>query len=313
MNSSKRCVVRNEYQQRRGAMELQQLRYFREVAEREHVTRAAENLFVSQSAISRGVTQLEEELGVPLFYRQGRAVVLSPYGRSFLEHVTRALSILESGKRLLSEQTGKESGTVSLGFLHSLGIEMVPGLIKEYRRKHPRIQFTLLVQRSGEMLMKELVAGSIDLCLSVPGMFGQNDVRWSHLLDEELLIALPQTHRLAARRTLNMRELSSEPFLALSPEHTLRIIFDKVCADASFLPKIAFEGMDIATLRGLIGAGLGIGLFPPAPARLAGVVEIKLSPARPIRPLGIGWVDHRYLPASAIEFRKFVVSKFHGE
>jgi len=71
-------------------MELQQLRYFREVAEREHVTRAAENLFVSQSAISRAVTQLEEELGVPLFYRQGRAVVLSPYGREFLEYVTRS-------------------------------------------------------------------------------------------------------------------------------------------------------------------------------------------------------------------------------
>lgn len=294
-------------------MELQQLKYFHEVAEREHVTRAAEKLFVSQSAISRAVTQLEEELGVPLFYRQGRAVVLSPYGRSFLEHVTRALSVLESGKRLLSEQTGEESGTVSLGFLHSLGIEMVPRLIKEYRRKHPRIQFTLLVQRSGEMLMKELVAGSIDLSLSVPGMFGHSDVRWSHLLDEKLLIAVPETHRLAARRTLHMRELSSEPFLALSPEHTLRIIFDKLCADASFSPKIAFEGMDIATLRGLIAAGLGIALLPPAPARFAGVVEIKLSPARPIRPLGIGWVDDRYLPPSAIQFRKFVVSKFHGE
>lgn len=294
-------------------MELQQLRYFREVAEREHVTRAAERLFVSQSAVSRAVTQLEEELGVPLFYRQGRAVVLSPYGRSFLEHVARALSILESGKRLLGEQTGDESGTVSLGFLHSLGVEMVPRLIKEYRRKHPKIQFTLLVQRSGEMLMKELVAGGIDLCLSVPGMFGQSDVRWIHLLDEELLIAMPQKHRLAARRTLNMSELSSEPFLALSPEHTLRIIFDKVCAAASFLPKIAFEGMDIATLRGLIAAGLGIGLLPPAAARFAGVVEINLSPTRPIRPLGIGWVDDRYLPASAIEFRKFVVSKFHGE
>ena len=80
-------------------MELQQLKYFREVAEREHVTRAAEKLFVSQSAISRAVTQLEKELGVPLFYRQGRAVVLSRYGRLFLEHVNRALSILESGKR----------------------------------------------------------------------------------------------------------------------------------------------------------------------------------------------------------------------
>ena len=294
-------------------MELQQLRYFREVAEREHVTRASEKLFVSQSAVSRAVTQLEEELGVPLFYRQGRTLVLSPYGRVFLEHVNRALSILESGKWLLSEQAGEESGTVSLGFLHSLGIEMVPRLIKEYRRKHPRIQFALLVQRSGETLMEELVAGSIDLCLSVPGMFGQSDVSWSHLLDQELLIVMSHRHRLAAKRTLNLRELSSEPFLSFSPKHTLRIIFDKVCAHASFSPKIAFEGMDVATLRGLIAAGLGIALLPPSPARFPGIVEIKLSQTRPVRPLGIGWVENRYLPPCAVAFRKFVVSKFRGD
>src|SRR6202034_3239900 len=292
-------------------MELQQLKYFREVAKRDHVTRAAEKLFVSQSAISRAVTQLEGELGVPLFYRQGRAVVLSPYGRVFLDHVTQALSILENGKRLLSEQTGEESGTVSLGFLHSLGIEMVPRLIKEYCRKHPKIQFTLLVQRSGEMLMEELVGGGIDLCLSVPGMFGQSDVRWNHLMDEKLLIALPKTYRLAARRSLSMKELSSEPFLALSPEHTLRIIFDRLCADASFVPKIAFEGMDIATLRGLIAAGLGIGLLPSAAVRFRGVVEIKLS-QRPIRPLRIGWIEDRYLSPCAVKFRDFVASNVHG-
>jgi DNA-binding transcriptional LysR family regulator len=231
----------------------------------------------------------------------------------FLDHVTRALNVLESGKRLLNEQTGGESGTVSLGFLHSLGIEMVPRLIKEYRRKHPRIQFTLLVQHSGELLMEELVAGSIDLCLSVPGMFAQSDVAWSHLLDEELLIAMPQSHRLATKRTVNLRELSSEPFLALSPEHTLRIIFDTLCADSSFLPKIAFEGMDVATLRGLIAAGLGIALLPPSPARFPGIVEIKLSQLRPVRPLGIGWVEDRYLPPCAVEFRKFAVSKFQVE
>ena len=293
-------------------MELQQLKYFREVAEREHVTRASEKLFVSQSAVSRAVTQLEKELGVPLFYRQGRAVVLSRYGRVFLEHCIRALNVLESGKRLLCEQTGGESGTVSLGFLHSLGVEMVPRLIKEYRRKHTRIQFTLLVQRSGATLMEELFAGNVDLCLSVPGMFGQSDVAWSHLLDEELLIAMLQTHRLAAKRTLNMRELSSEPFLSFSPKHTLRIIFDKVCADSSILPKIAFEGMDVATLRGLAAAGLGIALLPPAPARFPGIVEINLSKPLPIRPLGIGWIKDRYLPPCTIEFRKFVMSKFQA-
>src|SRR3984885_5571908 len=99
-----------------GSMELQQLKYFREVAEREHVTRASEKLFVSQSAVSRAVTQLEKELGVPLFYRQGRAVVLSPYGRILLQHVARAVNILENGKRLLNEQAGKTPDPYPLVF-----------------------------------------------------------------------------------------------------------------------------------------------------------------------------------------------------
>jgi DNA-binding transcriptional LysR family regulator len=239
-------------------MELQQLKYFREVAEQEHVTRAAKKLFVSQSAVSRAITQLEEELGVPLFYRQGRAVALSGCGRSFLEHVIRAQNILESGKRLLSERSGAESGTILLGFLHSLGIEMVPGLVKDYQRKHPKVQF-MLVQHSGKMLMEKLIKGGIDLCLSVPGMFEQSGVCWTHLLDQELVIAMPKTH------------------------------------------------------RGMIAAGIGIGLLPPTPAPFAGIVEVKLSQPRPIRPLGIGWVEDRYLPPCALEFRQFVESRYHGD
>jgi LysR substrate binding domain len=114
------------------------------------------------------------EFGLPImFLKSGIGLQLVDSHRNGV--LLGALSILESGKRVLNEQTGEESRTVSLGFLHSLGIEMVPRLIKEFRRKHPRIQFTLLVQRSGEMLMEELVVGSIDLCLSVPGMFEQSD------------------------------------------------------------------------------------------------------------------------------------------
>jgi LysR family transcriptional regulator, transcription activator of glutamate synthase operon len=290
-------------------MELQQLRYFREVAEREHMTRAAESLFVSQSAISRAVTQLEEELGVPLFYRQGRAVILSPYGRLFLEHVVRALNVLETGKRVLEECSSAESGTITLGFLHSLGSEMVPRLIKEYRQNHSEVQFRL-VQRSGKMVMQDLVEGAVDLCLSVPGMFDQTGIRWTHLLDEELVVAMSQTHRLATRRTLRISELSCEQFLALTPGHTLRVLFDKLCSDASFVPGIVFEAMDIGTLRGMTAVGLGISLLPHAPARVSGIVEIKLSQARPSRPLGIGWVDERYLPPCAVQFRDFVVAKF---
>ena len=97
-------------------MEFQQLKYFRAVAEQEHVTKAAKKLFVSQSALSRAVTQLEEELGVALFHRQGRAVILSRHGKTFLDFVTRAQGILEAGRRQLREESGKETGTVALGF-----------------------------------------------------------------------------------------------------------------------------------------------------------------------------------------------------
>ena len=84
-------------------MELQQLKYFREVAQREHVTRAAEKLFVSQSAISRAVTQLGKGLGVLLFYRQGRAVVLSRYGHPFLKHVNRHSCLRVSTEKLAGQ------------------------------------------------------------------------------------------------------------------------------------------------------------------------------------------------------------------
>ena len=290
-------------------MELQQLKYFRVAAELQHVTRAAEKLFVSQSAISRAITQLEEELGVQLFNRQGRAIVLTRYGKLFLDYVIRAQNVLETARQVIGEETGPESGTISLGFLPSLGLELVPRLIREYRRRYPRIQFTL-VQSPAQTLMGHLHDGRVDLCLSVLGMFDPPGVRWTPLHNEPLVIVLPKTHRLASRRSLRLKELDQETFLSLSPGNTQNLFFAKACAEINFTPKIGFEGMDLGTLRGMIAARLGIGVLPRSPIRVAGIVEIKLSQPRIVRPLGIGWIDERYLPPCAVEFRKFLFSKF---
>lgn len=302
------CVWRNEVRDsEEGFMELQQLKYFRVAAELQHVTRAAEKLFVSQSAISRAVTQLEEELGVQLFSRQGRSIVLTRYGQLFLDQVVRAQNVLENAKQMLSEETGVESGTISLGFLPSLGLELVPKLIKEYRRKYPRIQFTL-IQRSAQLLMEQLNDGSVDLCLSVLDMFNPPGVQWTPLHNEELVIVLPKNHRFSSRRTLRLKELASETFLSLSPDNTLNTIFERACAEASFVPRIAFVGMDLGTLRGMIAAGLGIALLPRSPLRVDGIVEVRLSQPGAVRPLGIAWIEERYLPPCAVAFRSFVSS-----
>ena len=111
--------------------------------------------------------------------------------------------------------------------------------------------------------MEKLIeGGGIDPCLSIHGVFEQGGVRWSHLLDEVLIIAMPRTHRLAAKRTLRMSELSSEPFSCCQLRRHSAYHLRQVCADSSLVPNIAFEAMNIGTLRGMIAAGLGIGLLP---------------------------------------------------
>src|SRR5947208_2509200 len=102
-------------------VEWQQLEYFREVAQHEHITQAASQLSVSQPAVSRSIARLEHELGVPLFERQGRSVKLNRYGRAFLAHVERALAEVSEGQRELSDMVGPVRGTVAIGFIHVVG------------------------------------------------------------------------------------------------------------------------------------------------------------------------------------------------
>lgn len=89
--------------------------------------------------------------------------------------------------------------------------------------------------------------------------------------------------------------------------------FEEACMQAKFTPKIGFEGMDLVTLRGMIAAGLGIGVIPGSPTHLDGVVEVKLSQPRIVGQLGFGWVNNRYLPPCSVAFRDFVASKLSGK
>lgn len=289
-------------------MELQQLRYFRAAAELLHVTRAAEKLFVSQSAVSRAISQLEEELRVPLFDRRGRAVVLTRHGRTLLDHVIRAQNVLDSARQILAEESGVETGRIALGFLPSLGFTLVPNIIKEYRSKYPAVQFKLIQGPSSQDVMDRLEDGSVDLCLSVPSVSDPPGIRWTALHQEDLVVVLPQAHSLAGRRSLQLKELSQETFLVLSRDNTLTTAFEAACAEAKFAPRIGFEGMDLMTLRGMIAAGLGVGVISESPTYVDGIVEVKLSKPRIVGQLGMGWIDKRYLSPCAVAFRDFVAS-----
>lgn len=206
------------------------LAYFAGVARTEHVTRAAQEMRVPQSTLSRAMVRLEQDLGVELFARRGRTVSLTPAGRTFLSSVERALAEIERAAEEVRADADPATGKVAFGFLHTMGSETVPGLIRAFRADHPRVRFSL-VQNYGEAMLEGLRSGELDLCLTSPVPDAPDLV--GRLLDEQKLrLVVPADHRLAARKRIRLAEAADETFVTLEPGYGMRRITDDLCQEA---------------------------------------------------------------------------------
>ncbi|ATW50177.1 LysR family transcriptional regulator [Streptomyces peucetius subsp. caesius ATCC 27952] len=290
------------------ALELApRLAYFAGVARHEHVTRAAQDMGVPQSTLSRAIVRLEADLGVALFARKGRTVSLTPAGRTFLASVERALAEVERAAEAVRTDTDPRSGKVAFGFLHTMGSETVPGLIRAFRADHPRIRFTL-VQNYGEAMIERLRAGELDLCLTSP-VPDAPDLVARRLDEQRLRLVVPDDHRLAGRRRVRLAEAADETFVTLEPGYGLRRITDDLCAQAGFTPRVAFEGEEAETLRGLVAAGLGVALLPPPAVARPGVAELTVTAPRAVREIGVAWLDGHPDTPPVAEFKRFLLSR----
>ncbi|MET9493287.1 LysR family transcriptional regulator [Streptomyces sp. NPDC006552] len=283
------------------------LAYFAGVARTEHVTRAAHEMQVPQSTLSRAIVRLEQDLGVDLFARHGRTVSLTPAGRAFLVPVERALGEVEKAAESVRADADPESGKVAFGFLHTMGTETVPGLLRAFRSDHPRIRFSL-VQNYGEAMLERLRAGELDLCLTSP-VPDAPDLVARRLDEQRLRLVVPEDHRLAARRRVRLAEAADESFVTLEPGYGLRRITDDLCAQAGFTPRIAFEGEEAETLRGLVAAGLGVALLPPPAVPRPGVVELAVTGQRAVREIGVAWLEGHPDTPPVAAFKAFLLSR----
>ncbi|MDF2257852.1 LysR family transcriptional regulator [Streptomyces ferralitis] len=283
------------------------LAQFAAVARHEHVTRAAQELGVPQSSLSRAMVRLEDDLGVTLFARHGRTVSLTPAGRVFLGSVERALDGVERAAETVRADADPATGRVAFGFLHTLGPETVPGLLREFRADHPGVRFQL-VQNYGEAMLEKLRAGELDLCLTAP-LPDAPDLVVRRLDEQRLRLVVPEGHRLAARRRVRLAETADEWFVTLEPGYGLRRITDRLCAEAGFTPKVAFEGEEAETLRGLVAAGLGVALLPPPPVPRPGVAELTVSGPRAVREIGVAWLDGHPDTAPVAAFKRFLLGR----
>ncbi|HLQ73487.1 MAG TPA: LysR family transcriptional regulator [Bacillota bacterium] len=242
-------------------MELRQIKYFIEVAKREHVTEAANALHVAQSAVSRQIFNLESELGVDLFIRQGRNIKLTPIGEMFLEHMEQAMNVIDDAKQIVSEYTDPEKGTVHIGFPSSLSTYILPSALSAFNNEYPTVQFQFK-QDSYDELIEKVKKGNINMALVAPVPPTTSEVSGNIFFTEKVVALLPINHPLASAKELSLNQLKEEAFILFPEGFVLRELVTSSCKQQGFLPKVSFEGQDIDAIKGLVSAGLGISLIP---------------------------------------------------
>lgn len=289
-------------------MDLLQLRYFQEVARRQHITRAAARLRVSQPSLSRSISRLEAELGVPLFERTGRRIQLNRFGEILLAHVDRALRELDEARLELADAAGEERGSVAVA---AETLRAVTDLIARFRVQAPEVRFRLY-QSSAAAMAAQLRAGEIDLALSSQALPGA-DLDSAELFSEEVLLAVPPGHPLARRRTVAVAELADEPFVVTRTGQWQRTLLDRIFAPTGRAPVIACEGDEPAAVRGLVSAGLGIGLLPAISRDTTAsppVGWLQLGAGEATRTLRLYWRRDSYLTGAARRLRQFSIDSF---
>lgn len=281
-------------------MELNQLRYFEAVARHRHFTRAAEELSVAQPSVSQQIAKLEAELGTPLFHRMKRQVVLTPAGEVFLPRARRLLAELEEARAEVQELTGLQKGTLAIGATPSVSTHLLPPVLAVFQRRHPGIR--LVIHEAGSrLLVQALENGELDFAVVILPV-RQPVLETAPLLEEELVLAVPEGHPLARREALELRELRDVPFVMFREGYDLRDATLAASRRLGFEPLIAVEGGEMDSVLRLVAAGLGVAVVPEMVIDpWAGLVGVRIAQPRLSRTIGLARRRDRYLSAAARE------------
>ena len=290
-------------------MNLQQIYYFKTMAELEHYTHAAEKLLISQPSLSYAMAELERELGAPLFQKRGRGVTLTRYGKVFLEYAETSLQALETGKQKVYEMVNPHAGKIVLSYASSMSFGFLPYMISEFYRvpEHKKIEF-VFEHRTTEKSIDKMLQEEVDLVFG--SRTDRSDVICHPLYTERMVVIVANDHPLAKRKSVNLFEIQEEELVTWSKGSSAREEMENLYERVGLTPKIGYEVADEIMIIGIVSRGLGIGVIPQmlgTEYRKVTALEIENFEAQ--RTMYMIWPQNLYRPPVVETFRKFVLQE----
>lgn len=237
-------------------MELLQIKYFKCVAKYCNITKASQELHISQPSLSITIKRLEDELGVSLFNRVGKKLELNTFGKHFLKHANSILNEIENAKSELLEVYGLRNTHISLSASTSF---FLIGLLKNFLTFNPTVTMTQSI-KDGTKILDALRDRSVDFAITSPPI-DEADIESIDLLEEELVVVLPNSHRLADKGSIYLEELKDDNFLELTETFFFRSTVKKLFENANFTPNVIFE-CDSTLISELLSLKRGVAIVP---------------------------------------------------
>lgn len=272
-------------------MELRQIRYFQCVARELSFTKAARILHIAQPPLSRQIKMLEEELGVTVFERLGRGIVLTDAGRYFLDQTEKITQRLEETVNATRRIGKNDRIWFGVGFVPSTLYGHMPALIRQLRQLNTHVEIGL-VEMTTLQQFEALKSGRIDIGVGRI-LLTDDEIERLVLTDEPLVVALPITHRLAGKTSVKLADIMDEP-LILYPakprpsyaDHVLHLFRQK-----GYSPQVIQEVNELQTAIGLVTATIGISIVPESVRRLHrdDVVYVNLDEPEFTSPIMLSW------------------------
>jgi len=278
-------------------MEFHRIRYFLAVARTGSFSKAAERVHVSQPSLSQQISKLEDEVGGSLFLRSRDGVTLSELGQALLPHAQAIMTEVKSTEEFLDRSGREILGPIRIGAIPTIAPYRLPQALQRITQHYPEAQFRL-VEDTTDSLIERLRTGAIDFALMSPPTRLDDDADHQLLMQDELLLTLPEGHRLSDAKQVGLKQLRSERLVLLQDAHCLSRQSEGYCKASGLKTDVTIRSSQIDTLLGMVESGLGF-TFTPAMAvdyhRHRKVVYRSISSQPYFREIHLYWTRRRML------------------